>query len=288
MDLTGYDKIDSLFTIEKLKVKGTSNMNYNHYHDAYEIYYLLSGERTYFIKDRTYNVTKGNLVFINMNDLHKTVDLGKGKVYHERILINFKKDFIESLLTPELEEDLCNLLKGNSSLVLMSFEESRFIEELLFRMLKEQTLKLEYSQLYTKTMLLELLVLINRYSKNNDIPPKKDMNSENIFKIAKYLNSNYENEISLKLLSEKFFISESYLSRSFKAVTGFNIITYLNTIRIKEAQRMLIDSDNNITKIAYMVGYDSITHFERVFKSIVCISPSKYRSLNKKIKNSFK
>jgi len=281
MNITGYDKIDSLFTIEKLKVKGISNMNYRHYHDAYEIYYLLSGERTYFIKDRTYHVTKGNLVFINMNDLHKTVDIGKGKVYHERILINFKKEFIESLLIPELEEDLSNLLNGNSSLISMNFEESRFIEELLFRMLKEQTFELEYSQLYTKTMLLELLVLINRYSKNNDIPHKNNMKNENIFKVVRYLNSNYKNEISLKLLSEKFFISESYLSRSFKAVTGFNIITYLNAVRIKEAQRMLIDSDNPITEIAYIVGYDSITHFERVFKSIVSISPSKYRRLNK-------
>ena len=44
---------------------------------------------------------------------------------------------------------------------------------------------------------------------------------------------------------------------------------------------MLIDSDNPITEIAYIVGYDSITHFERVFKSIVSISPSKYRRLNK-------
>jgi len=281
MNITGYDKIDSLFTIEKLKVKGISNMNYRHYHDAYEIYYLLSGERTYFIKDRTYHVTKGNLVFINMNDLHKTVDIGKGKVYHERILINFKKEFIESLLIPELEEDLSNLLKGNSSLISMNFEESRFIEELLFRMLKEQTIELEYSQLYTKTMLLELLVLINRYSKNNDIPHKNNMKNENIFKVVRYLNSNYKNEISLKLLSENFFISDSYLSRSFKAVTGFNIITYLNAVRIKEAQRMLIASDNPITEIAYMVGYDSITHFERVFKSIASISPSKYRSLNK-------
>ena len=103
-----------------------------------------------------------------------------------------------------------------------------------------------------------------------------------------YLNSNYKNEISLKLLSQKFFISESYLSRSFKNVTGFNIITYLNAVRIKEAQIMLIESDTHITEIAYTVGYDSITHFERVFKSIVCISPSNYRRLNKKTKNSFK
>lgn len=278
MDINIYDQIDSLFTIEKLKVKGIYNMNYRHYHDAYEIYYLLSGERTYFLKDRTYHVKKGNLVFINMNDIHKTLDGGQGKVYYERILINFKKEFIKSMLTPELED---NLLNSNSSLVLMDLEENHLIEELLFRMIKEQSSKLPYCELYIKTMLLELLILINRYSKNNNMTTKNYAKNENIFEIVRYLNSNYKNKITLKTLSEKFFLSEAHLSRSFKDVTGFNIISYINTLRIKESQKLIIECDKNITEIAYEVGYDSITHFERVFKSIVGVSPSKYRTLNK-------
>ena len=92
MDLSLYDEIDSSFSIEKLKVKGAYNMSYRHYHDAYEIYYLLHGERDYFIKDRTYTITKGDLVFININDLHKTVDTKKGMIFYER----FSRDYVDS------------------------------------------------------------------------------------------------------------------------------------------------------------------------------------------------
>jgi AraC-like DNA-binding protein len=282
MDVSLYDEIDCSFSIEKLKVKGAYNMSYRHYHDAYEIYYLLQGERDYFIKDRTYTITKGNLVFINMNDLHKTVDTQKGKIFYERILINFKKEFLDSMLTPLVEKELSNLLSLNSGVIPMNFEENRLVEELLFNMLKEGNNQLPNSKLYKKTLLLQLLITINRCAMNSSKMHKNDLKNENIFRIVKYLNSNYANKISLQSLCEVFFISESYLSRTFKKVTGFNIISYLNIIRIKEAQKLLINSNKNITEIAYKVGYDSVTHFERVFKSITSISPLKYRRINKK------
>jgi len=63
------------------------NMTTNHFHDSYELYYLLSGERYYFIKDRTYHIVKGSLVFINRYELHKTLDAYIPS--WERILINF-------------------------------------------------------------------------------------------------------------------------------------------------------------------------------------------------------
>ncbi len=284
MDVTLYDGIDCTFSIEKSKVKGVYNMHYNHYHDAYEIYYLLQGERNFFIKDRTYTITKGNLTFININDLHKTVDTKKGKIFYERILINFKKEFLDSILTSTVGKELFDLLNLNSSVISMDFEENRLIEELLFKMLNEEDSKLPNSKLYTKTLLLQLLITINRCVMNSTKMPKDELKNENIFRIVRYLNSNYANKISLHSLCDEFFMSESHLSRSFKNVTGFNIINYLNIIRIKETQKLLIHSNKNITEIAYKVGYESITNFERVFKSMTSISPLKYRRINKKAK----
>lgn len=284
MDVNLYDKINYSFLIQKLKVKGVYNMSYRHYHDAYEIYYLLQGERNYFIKDRTYTIAKNNLVFINMNDLHSTVDTKKGKIFYERILITFKKEFLDSILTPLVEKELSNLLKLDSGVISMNFDENCLIEKLFFKMLKEENSKLPNSRLYTKTLLLQLLITINRCVMNSTKMPRNELKNENIFKIVRYLNSNYANKISLHSLCDKFFMSESYLSRSFKNVTGFNIINYLNIIRIKETQKLLIDSNKNVTEIAYKVGYNSITNFERVFKSITSISPLTYRKINKKNK----
>ena len=281
MDISLYDEIIPSFSIERSKVKSTHNMSYRHYHDAYEIYYLLQGERNYFIKDRTYTVTKGNLVFININDLHKTVDTKKGTIFYERILINFKKEFLDSMLTPSIMQELSTLINLESSIIPMSFDENRLIEELLFNMLKENSSTLPGSKLYTKTLLLQLLMVINRCAVNSAKVPKNEFKNENIFRIVRYLNSNYSEKISLKILGDKFFISPSHLSRTFKNVTGFNIINYLNIIRIKEAQKLLIESNENITEIAYKVGYDSVIHFERVFKSINSISPLKYRNIKK-------
>lgn len=282
MDLNIYDEVNSLFFIEKQKVKGLYNMSYRHYHDAYEIYYLLQGERNYFIKDRTYTVAKGNLVFININDLHRTLDSEKNKIFYERILINFKKEFLYDILTPEIKKQISALLNLSSGIIAMDFEETSLIEDLLFKMLKEEKNKSINSEIYIKTLLLQLLILLNRCSSKYANTYEMEQKNENIFKIVRYLNENYANKISLHILSELFFISESHLSRSFKKVTGFNIMTYINVLRVKEAQKMLLNSNLNITEIAYTIGYDSITHFERVFKSFTSVSPLKYRKINKK------
>ena len=57
------------FVVEYTKSTSGISMSKHHQHNLYEIYYLLSGERYYFIKDRTYHVQKGNLVLINSGDL---------------------------------------------------------------------------------------------------------------------------------------------------------------------------------------------------------------------------
>ena len=79
------------FEISYNRPHKATSMPDNHYHDNYEIYYLLSGERYYFIKDRTYHIDRGDIVLINMYDMHRTINF-KTESY-ERILINFKINF---------------------------------------------------------------------------------------------------------------------------------------------------------------------------------------------------
>lgn len=96
----------TLFTINHIKRSARFDMRGHHFHDYYEIYYLRSGERNYFIKDNIYRVTKGDLVFINENDLHQTTGNGVPPA-HERIVIYFRKealgehrDLLESAYSP--------------------------------------------------------------------------------------------------------------------------------------------------------------------------------------------
>lgn len=85
--------MEPIFQIEQLKRIGHFNMDTDHFHDFYEIYYLLSGQRHYYIRNRMYALEAGDLVFINKNHLHRTT--GGSRLPHERVLISFDDAYLE-------------------------------------------------------------------------------------------------------------------------------------------------------------------------------------------------
>ena len=78
------EKTDGI-AIDRIRREAAFTMPCKHLHNEYEIYYLLEGERYYFIDRRTYLVTGGSLVFIDRNQIHQTSQAGSG--CHERILL---------------------------------------------------------------------------------------------------------------------------------------------------------------------------------------------------------
>lgn len=276
-DLLGQNR---LFGIQYMKYDKKMSMSSNHLHDHYEIYYQLTGERYYFIKDRTYYVKKGDIVVININDLHKTTFAG-AEVY-ERFLINFKEDYIKELIQLNSDINPFKIFNRDINVYSLNITDQDFVEKLLYKMVDEDKNCVEGHELYIKLCLMELLIFLCRLSNTSqhrylEFPSALH---KKISSIAKYININYSNRLTLSELSDRFEVSPFYLSRTFKEVTGFTFIEYLNVARIKEAQRLLIESDLNITQISEQVGFDSSTHFGRVFKAIAQLSPLKYRKMH--------
>ena len=79
------EKTDGI-SIDRIRRDAAFSMPRKHLHNEYEIYYLLEGERYYFIDRRTCHVTGGSLVFIDRNQIHQTSQAGPCS--HERILIS--------------------------------------------------------------------------------------------------------------------------------------------------------------------------------------------------------
>jgi len=275
MDSPVYVQMNSPFLIESKKLKNIYDMSFFHYHNAYEIYYQMQGERNYFIENKVFYIRKGDVIFIKMNDLHRSLHCPKNNLYYKRIAINFKPEFFQPLA--EMNE-LDNLLQMESGVFHLDSEKGSIVEKMISHMLTEQERRPLHSELYIRTLLLQLLVILNRSTSQLNVQEKPD--NKNILNIAKYLSENYQQKITLSQLGRNFFLSESYLSRSFKQVTGVNIISYLNVLRVKQAQALLSETNKTITEIAYSVGYENLTHFERVFKSVTALSPLKYRKLN--------
>lgn len=272
-----YDKIDEAFFIVQHKYTVPFTMTEHHYHNAYEIYYMLEGERYYFIKDTTYLLKKGDMVIIDINELHRTIDAGVPT--HERILINFKKGFLGNIVLEARDFDLLSGFKKNRHFLRLSPHEQDFVMNLFQRMKDESSNMSCESKIYTKLLLAELLILISRKIACDETVPTEHLNPAHrkISEIVAFINENYVQRLTLEQLSERFFISSYYLSRIFKECTGFSFIEYLNSVRTKEACKLLTETKFNITEISEKVGYESITHFGRTFKTILGISPREYR-----------
>lgn len=253
------------------------NMPLHHYHAAYEIYYLVSGERFYFIKDKTYHIIQGDLILINLNDLHKTNEAGTS--CHERILINFSAEYLQSLFPAPLAEEISKCFHLTTNLFRWEISIRHGLEDLLFKMIREVKKESFGHTLFIQALFTELLITIKRQI--DSTPPLalelRLSSYEKIYDILRFINHHFHEELSLPRLAAAFYISPYHLSRTFKKVTGFAFTEYLNSVRTKEAERMLRETNQSVTEIATHVGFDSLTHFGRVFKAITGLAPLQYR-----------
>lgn len=106
--------------------------------------------------------------------------------------------------------------------------------------------------------------------------------SKRIIEIAKdYIQNHYNSDISLKAVAEHIYLNPTYFSELFKNETGENFIDYLIETRISIAKKLLAKPEIKVYEVSQMVGYDEPVSFNRVFKKVVGVSPSEYRSIIK-------
>ena len=276
-NLARYSK--KLFSIDHVKTDSPASMHKYHFHNSYELYYLYSGERYYFVKDKMYHVVPGDLVFINEYDIHCTTNVQD--CGYERVLIDFRKEYLEDFLYCIENINLFECFKKTIHIIHLNDQERKLTESLFQSMEKEYKQKNPGYHSYLKSALLQILFIINRHSVSLEETEHFNEKHNSISEIAGYINNHFDEEITLESVAEKFFISPYYFSRSFKKFTGFNFIEYLNNVRIKEAQKLLFKTDFPVSQISTIVGYKSTTHFGRVFKDITSVSPLSYRKMNR-------
>ena len=98
-------------------------------------------------------------------------------------------------------------------------------------------------------------------------------------RIILYVEKNLSEPFQLDKLSEELGYNKRYLCSTFKKNTGITIVEYLNHIRIRLATFRLYYHDIPISVVGQHVGYTTSVHFTRVFKNLVGISPSEYRTI---------
>ena len=99
-----------------------------------------------------------------------------------------------------------------------------------------------------------------------------------IWKARKFIQEHSDDELSLTKVAKFSNISGNHLSEKFKEVTGINFVDYIARIRVGKAHDLLQNSNLRVSEIAFAVGFQSLSQFNRVFKKLSGRSPSGYRA----------
>jgi AraC-like DNA-binding protein len=99
-----------------------------------------------------------------------------------------------------------------------------------------------------------------------------------ITRAKEYIHEHQTEEISLGQVAKAVNTSTFYFCKMFKKVTGINFTDYLSRIRIEKSKNLLLNPNLRVSEIAFEVGFQSLTHFNRVFKKILGQSPTEYRA----------
>ena len=99
-----------------------------------------------------------------------------------------------------------------------------------------------------------------------------------IWKARKFIEEHVAEHLSLTKVASAVGINATHLSEKFKHVTGTKFVDYIARIRFEKARELLEDVDLRISEIAFAVGFQSLSQFNRVFKKLSGKSPTEYRA----------
>lgn len=107
----------------------------------------------------------------------------------------------------------------------------------------------------------------------------KEQNAEPpvITRAKRYIADRQGEDLSLGEVAKAVNTSTFYFCKMFKKATGLHFTEYVSRVRIEKARNLLLNPNLRVSEVAFEVGFQSFTHFNRVFKKIVGQSPTEYR-----------
>ena len=247
-----------------------------HFHEFDKIVILISGKVDYTVEGTTYKLEPWDILLVRHHMIHKAaIDLS---VPYERIIIYLDSAYVERF-APEAGLMDCFAAAEKRRYCLMRPDAGGVerLKEALERLEKTQGDELFGAQLLRGTMLVQLLVLINRIALSDNSREKNT--SESGGKIApalSYINENLTRELSIDDMAAMCYMSRYYFMRLFKTQTGCTVHNYIRQKRLVLAAR-LIREGMSASAAAAECGFSDYSAFHRAFTKTFRVSPGKIK-----------
>jgi len=250
-----------------------------HFHNEYEIFYVENGNGNAHIGDYRGPIQSGDLYIIGSNIPHSFITKPNTNFNNNQltgVLINFENDFMKHAFTHYNEFKQIELLleKSKRGLLIKLIPHQKLI-----KILKLVPLLKNAEHILITIQLLNLLaqtdpILLGSSLFNNQKTLQRDLRLE---KVITFLTEHFSEEIDLDTVSSLVAMNPSAFSRYFKEKTETTLMQYIQKLRIGQACQLLQKEDLDIAQVAMDCGFNSISHFNKVFKRIKNVTPSGYR-----------
>lgn len=258
---------------------------YMHGHEDFsELVIVLDGDAEHLVGEESYHIAKGDVFVINKDTYHGfrsangiricnlmfRPEAVLERIYNIRSTAGFQALFV---LEPHYSRS-----RHFRSRLKLNPQDFVDIRRRIENIMDEYQSHREGWQTMFYSMFIDLVVRLSRLYSASDNP-----NGE-ILKLASaiaYLEQNFSSDISVSELSRIAGYSERQFNRLFNSAFGMTPLRYIMTLRMQKAQSLISSTNLPLGEIALSCGYDDQNYFSRVFRNLVGLSPSEYRSRNR-------
>ena len=237
-----------------------------HTHNCSELFYVIEGQGQFLIENKTYPVSINDLVIVNPNVSHTEVSLNSSPLRY--IVLG-----VEGLeLTASSDND-------NTNFCIINFKNIReTILHYLQNMLTEIETKQTGYEVVCQDLMEILIVLLGRQTNFSTLlAPVSKKTSRLCGSTKRYIDTHYQENITLDQLAEICHVSKYHLAHAFTEEYGISPINYLISKRIAEAEHLLTTTDFSLSLISNTTGFSSSSYFAQIFKKQKGMSPTEYR-----------
>ncbi len=234
-----------------------------HFHDYFELEIIVSGKTDYTLNNEKINGDSGSVFLLSYYDYHCFTALTDIQI----INIRFNNRFLSKELTEliaasrhihcKLEKNSLDYIVGRIARLKEYINSSDGLKKILAGAIATEI----------------IAFIVDMSDLSLDKKSQKTIN-----KIVNYTQSNFEKNITLKDIAEKFAITPNYLGFLFKNTMGISFTKYLANLRLEYACNLLVDTDLPTKEIAGRCGYNSNAYFLAAFKRTFNKTPTEYRN----------
>jgi len=255
-----------------------------HYHPEVEICYVKRGEGHRIVGDSVEDFKPGDLVLLGSNLPHCWISSENFNALNAQMEVFVIQFNTQPLLDDRLPEhaSIINLLE----LAKRGIDFNAVNHSEIYKALKKVNKATGFERYHRLLKLLHLMSLAqkNYLASSLYFPEYSKKTEDRIYKICDYIHANYRQPIKLDTISEMAAMNTSAFCRFFKKNIGKTVIEYTNDLRLAYVTHQLQRSALSINAIAYDAGFNSLTHFNKIFKRHYNETPASYRKTHRSIK----